>query len=62
MAQQATDTRKESYAVMAHRSPGRGHDGEISPGGVVGTLDEKSDEILIIIGFSVGNEMTDTRK
>jgi len=44
VAQQATATRKESYAVMAQSSPGRGQEGEISPGGVEGTFDAKSEE------------------
>lgn len=34
VAQEATETRKLSCAVMAQRSPGRGQDGEISAGSV----------------------------
>jgi hypothetical protein len=34
VAQLATETRKESYVVMAQRSVGRGQEGEISLGGI----------------------------
>ena len=45
--QLATETRKESYVVMAQRLSGRGQEGEISLGGNDGTFDKKSDSILI---------------
>lgn len=32
VAQKATETRKGSWVVMLQRSPGRGHEGEISWG------------------------------
>lgn len=53
VAQQATEMRKESYVVMAQRSPGRGQEGEISPGAIGGTLDEKSEMFINDLFFLV---------
>lgn len=42
VAHAATATRKESYAVSAHKSPGSGHEGEMSAGLVDTVMLEKT--------------------
>ena len=62
VAQQATEMRKESYVVMAQRSPGRGQEGEISPGAIGGTLDEKSECLSMICFSMLETVMTDMHR
>jgi len=52
VAQTATETRKESWAVMEHKSPGRGHDGDMSEGSVDKGIEEKSRSLLDQYRFS----------
>lgn len=61
VAQQATEKRKESCAVMAQNSAGRGQEGEISSG-ADRIFDEKSDRILIATFPVLETESTHMRK
>ena len=62
VAQQATETRKESYVVMAQRSPGRGQEGEISPGGIDGIFERSNWRYQHMFLSLVGNRITDMQK